>query len=270
MVITKHSFLITALSIVSVAVFAMLLGCNQQPNTDNDLATNQVNKLKQISSESTRQKPDNSKQYAVTDTIIIQTATDGVIKYSKKDFNTIIDKHSEFFSSITEEPDLLYHCGNDAGEFGGETGKDNYYLLYAHFLKQKNGDGKFSTQRNKLLNIFTEINTLFGEIEYGGTYFGHQYQRILAYAEYSVYLYSIYSKDNQKAYDFSKQKELYIKSLRQLVDDESKIDNETFGKEKIKRNKELNKIVDNLSVLITDNFYLRRVRQFQYGYYENY
>lgn len=74
----------------------------------------------------------------------------------------------------------------------------------------------------------------------------------------------------KKTYDITKQKELYIKSLRQLIDDESKIDNETLGKEKAERNKELNKIVDDLNKLITDNFYLRRTQEFHYRHYEYY
>ena len=74
----------------------------------------------------------------------------------------------------------------------------------------------------------------------------------------------------QKTYDITKQKELYIKSLRQLIKDENRIDSGTFGKEKIDREKELNEIVDNLNELITSNFYLRRAQEFQYSHYEYY
>lgn len=76
--------------------------------------------------------------------------------------------------------------------------------------------------------------------------------------------------DISKTYDITKQKEFYIKSLRQLIEDESKIDFETLGQEKIARNKNLNAIVDELDKLITDNFYLRRAQEFQYGHYEYY
>lgn len=74
----------------------------------------------------------------------------------------------------------------------------------------------------------------------------------------------------EKTYDITKQKELYIKSLRQLIDDENKIDNQFSGKEKIERTSELNKLVDQLDLLITDNFYLRRAQQFHYCNYEYY
>ena len=39
------------------------------------------------------------------------------------------------------------------------------------------------------------------------------------------------------------------------------------SKEKAKRMKELNKIVDNLDKLITDIFYLRKAQAFHYKYY---
>src|SRR5439155_10350432 len=117
----------------------------------------------------------------------------------------------------------------------------------------KNGIDKYAERRKKLISIYSNINSLFGYFEYGGTYFGHQYSRILGYAEYSIYLYS-QSKDHfEKTYDIAKQKEFYIEFLRQLIGDESKIDNKTLGQKKIERNKELNKIVDDLDKLITDN-----------------
>jgi len=91
----------------------------------------------------------------------------------------------------------------------------------------------------------------------------------LGYAEYSIYLIS--EIKIEKTYDITKQKELYIKSLRQLIEDESKIDFETLDKDKkSERKKELNKIVNELDSFITDIFYLRRAQEFQYEYYEYY
>ena len=142
--------------------------------------------------------------------------------------------------------------------------------LKKYFLKQKNGVKEFAQQRQKLIDIYSNINSLFGHFEYGGTYFGHQSSRILGYAEYSIYLLPKNNDNISKTYDITKQKELYIKSLRQLIEDENKIDFNTLGQEKIERTKKLNKIVDELDKLITDNFYLRRAQEFQYGHYEYY
>lgn len=247
-----------------------LLGCNQQPKTDISVTTKQVGKTEQNDTTISSQKIDNSKYYATTDTLIIPTETVGTIKYGKDEFNQIVDNHQEFFTNYWQDPDKKYYCYGDSKEFGSEVGQDDYYVLYAYFLKQKNSVDKYAVMRKKLIDIYTNINSLFQRFQYGGTHFGHQYPRILGYAEYSIYLYSEQSDNIEKTYDIAKQKELYIKSLRQLIDDESKIDNETLGKEKIQRNKELNKIVDDLSKLITDNFYLRMTQEFHYKHYEFY
>jgi hypothetical protein len=213
---------------------------------------------------------DKSKYYTAKDTLLITTETGDTSKYGKEEFNTIIDNHPELYSNNTQDPDATYYCDADKRSFGSEVGQDEYYVLYAYFLKQKNGVAKYAERRNKLIDIYSNINSLFGQLQYGGTYFGHQGIRILGYAEYSVYLYKHYESNLSKTYDISKQKDLYIKSLRQLIDDESTIDYESLGQEKIKRNKELNAIVDKIDKAITDNFYLRRAQEFQYGHYQYY
>jgi hypothetical protein len=242
-----------------------LLSCNSQTKqADQKQSSDTVTQVEKTNNS------DNSKYYTSQDTILIATEIGDTLKYLKAEFNSIVDKHSEFFQTYPENPDQAYYNNNDKEEFGSEVGQDTYYELYAYFLKQKNGIEKYAQQRKKLIDIYSNINSLFGHFEYGGTYFGHQSRRILAYAEYSIYLLPKKKEDTQKTYNITKQKELYIKSIRQLIDDESKIDTNTLGKEKIERINELNKIVDELDSLITDNFYLRRAQDFHYGYYENY
>ena len=55
-----------------------------------------------------------------------------------------------------------------------------------------------------------------------------------------------------------------------MIEDESKIDFNTLGEDKIERNKKLNEFVNELDRLITDIFYLRRAQEFQYRHYEYY
>jgi len=239
------------------------LSCNNQSKQADK--TTIADTTKQVA---TIPKTDNSKYYTTKDTLLITTETGDTLLYSKDDFNKIVDNHSEFFNDYPQDPDQAYYCKADNAEFGSEVGQDSYYVLYAYFLKQKNGADKYSQQRKKLIGIYSDINSLFQHFQYGGTYFGHQYSRILGYAEYSIYLLPKSKEDVEKTYDITKQKEFYIRSLRQLIEDESKIDNETLGKEKIERTKELNKIVDDLDKLITDNFYLRRAQEFHYEHYE--
>lgn len=218
----------------------------------------------------TTEKDVKSKYYSTIDPLIIITEYDDTLEYSKTEFNKIVDNHPELYSEYPEELDIAYNSNGEKHDFGSEVGKDNYCILYAYFQKQNNGNEEYARPRKKLIEIYTNINLLFSKFEYGGTYFGHQYSRIVGYVEYSIYLLPKTKDDIVKTYDITKQKELYIKSLRQLIDDESKIDNETLGKEKTERNKELNKIVDELNKLITDNFFLRRAQEFHYSHYEYY
>jgi hypothetical protein len=239
-----------------------LLSCNNHPK---QVEESPIAKTKIINS-----KVDNSKYYTKKDTILIITEIGDTLKFAKAEFNNIVDKHTEFFKEYPVNPDQAYFNDNDKEEFGSEVGQDNYYVLYAYFLKQKNGVKEFAQQRQKLIDIYSNINSLFEHFEYGGTYFGHQSSRILGYAEYSIYLLPKTTDEVSKTYDITKQKELYIKSLRQLIEDESKIDFNTLGQEKIERTKKLIQIVDELGNLITDNFYLRRAQEFQYRHYEYY
>jgi len=212
----------------------------------------------------------NAKYYTAKDTILIEVGNAHSLKFSKAEFNDIIDRHSEFTNDFIPEPDQAYMSNGVKGKFASEAGQDNYYILYAWFVKQKNGINKYEVRRKTLIDIYSNINSLFGSFEYGGTYFGHQYARIPGYAEYSVSLYKQSEKNLVKSYDIAKQKDLYITSLRQLIEDENSIDPETTGTDKILRKKELNEIVDKIDKAITDNFYLRRAQAFQYKYYEYY
>ncbi len=239
-----------------------LLSCNnQQKQLDNSSVNTLENKISKV---------DISKYITHLDTILIATEIGDTLKYTKTEFNKIVNTHPEFFEEYPANPDQTYSKDNDKEEFNSEFGQDAYFALYAYFLKQKNGVEKHAHQRRKLINIYSNINSMFRQFENGGTYFDHQKMRILGYAEYSIYLLPKAKKVISKTYSIKKQKANYIKSLQQLIEDENKIDFKTLGINKIKRIKKLNKIVDELDKLITDNFYLRRTQGFQYGHYEYY
>ena len=254
------------MKLLSYILLLIFLSCNSPskkagPKIDPDGSTHS-DRVKQA---------DKSNYYTTKDSLLISTETNETLKYSKEEFNKIIDTHQELYNDKVQDPEATFYCsGGNREPFSNEAGQDEYFVLYAYFLKQKNGIEKYAERRKTLIDIYLSINSLFQHFQYGGTYFGHQPSRILGYAEYSVYLYKEHEKTLTKTYDISKQKEYYIKLLRRLIEDESKIDNEILGQEKIKRNKQLNRIVDNLEKAITDNFYLRRAQEFQYEYYEYY
>jgi hypothetical protein len=254
----------------TVIIILVLIGCNDQSKSDRDLTKPKLSKTDENDSVFESEKLHNPHYYLSSDTLTISTENLGTYKYSKEDFNRIVDNHPELYNDYWESPDEKFYCYGDNAEFGSEAGKDHYYFLYSYFLKQKNGIKKYAKQRKKLIDIYRKINSIFQRIEHGGTYFGYQYQRVLGYAEYSVYLLSVKNDNLKKTYDFSNQKELYIKSLRQLIEDELKIDDEILEKEKEKRKQDLNKTVDELNTLIKDLFYLRRAQEFQYSHYNYY
>ncbi len=216
------------------------------------------------------EKTINEKYYTKEDTVYLIARGD-TLEYKKSDYNTIIDNNPELFDESPTDPYVLYDCKTDLMGFGSEAGQDSYFVFYQHFLKQRNGIEEYEAERQILIDIYSKINDLFATLEHGGTYFGHQYFRILGYAEYSVYLYKSNKEDIDKSHSIVKQKELYIKSLYQLIEDRMGIDTDLIDiNEKNIGLKELNKIVNNLDKLITNIFYLRRAQEFQYRFYEYY
>lgn len=217
-----------------------------------------------------KDKAGRSGYHTTQDSVLIYAGPDDTFELSKKEFNDVVDNHPELYSKDVGDPDATYALSNAEKQpvFNSEAGQDEYYLLYAYFLKQKNGIAKYAAQRRKLIAIYATLNTIYGFLNYGGTYYGHQGSRIMGYAEYSIYLFS-WSKDYyQRSYDITKQKAHYIAGLRQLVLDEEKIDNNTLpGKEKEERRRELYKEINTLNNLITDYFYLRRAQSFEHEHY---
>lgn len=272
-------------ALISISILLML-GCSQPKKQVAELKdtisaqplekTEEPLLLKHANQEDSYTKKANSKEnrlskyYIQTDSLIIHTEIGETARFSKKEINEIISNHPEFFDEFVRNPDLTYHKYGDAVDFGSEVGQDAYYLLYAYFLKQKNGSKKYASQRMRLINIYSKINSLFQKLQYGGTYFGHQHIRILGYAEYAIYIMPKEGELIDKKYNINQQKALYIKSLRQLIRDENQFDFDTPPKEKPERLKELDQIVDELDKLITNLFYLRRAQEFQYSNYEYY
>lgn len=200
------------------------------------------------------------------DTLIFTPNAD-TLKVTTAEYQEIATQFAFINESYPDDPQFAYYCNGNTHRFGSENGQDRYFTFYAHFLQKRNGIEKFATERKKLVGIYRNINSLFGYFQYGGTYFGHQWSRIPGYAEYTIFKYSKKLDDFEKTYDITKEKTLYIQSLRQLVDDEISIDANTHGKEKTERIKMLNGVVDEIDSSITDTFYLRAAQEFQYGHY---
>lgn len=258
----------------------LFFSCAQPQTKDITLPnTESAKKTQAVTIELPEKKADRAKYHTDQDTVYISSQAKDTSKYSKEEFNDIVDNFPELTSSNTTHPDTAYYSNiwvdlvDSSGNkrhltFGSEAGQDEYYILYAYFLKQKNGIAKYSVRRKKLFEIYNTLNELFGILNYGGTYFGHQYSRIEGYAEFSIYWFRHYEDYFDRPYDITKQKQFYIAGLKQLIKDEVNIDPYINGEiEKIKRRNDLSKLVDDLNSEITDNFYLRMAQSFQSDYY---
>ncbi len=250
----------------------VIFGC-KHPNTVHIIKSNE------IIIENKKDLSIDSSLYTNKDSVVITTENLDTLIYSKKMFNDIVTYFPELYNDRIENPDISYFksgiykeiidsSGNDKSiSFGSEAGQDEYYILYAYFLKKKTGEKKFLIRRKTLIKIYNDINDIFGDLQNGGTYFGHQYSRIPSYAEYSI---NWYSKDQDfftKSYDITKQKEIYIESLQQLINDEMGINKNESIQALNEPKKELFKIVADLKKMITDDFYLKRAQEFQYSHY---
>jgi hypothetical protein len=178
-------------------------------------------------------------------------------KIAKADIPEISKEHPEFKFNDSVLPPHDDDC---------EVCEDDYFRLYAYFLKQHDSGKQCEIARQKLIKIFRNLNGIYDGLEQGGTYFGHMHRRILGYAEYEVNN----GKENgfyKNVYNTDKQKSLYIKSLKQFISDEIRINNGMIGKQKTDYYREEYKLVEKLNKLLTNYFYLENAKKFQYSNY---
>jgi hypothetical protein len=209
------------------------------------------------------------------DTVVIYRNEGVTLSYTKKELEQILEIYPALDSDFPVHPDIVYAGRNEQAEdssrlsisFSSEVGQDEFYCIYAWFVRQKNGEQSFNEERDRLVRIYRSINSIFGNLSYGGTYFGHLYQRIIGYAEYSVHVYSYDRKLFEAPYDITKQKELFLKYLRQKISDELNANEEPGSINSDQRRQLLYDEVNELSELITNHFYLRNAQEFLFSNY---
>jgi hypothetical protein len=202
---------------------------------------------------------------------VIYAEEHDVYSYTSVELKDILNLYPELQEEITRSPDEVYArrslclAGNDR-RYSSEAGQDEYYILYAFYLKQKNGEAQYQKQRDRLIAIYRIINNIYAELSGGGTYFGHQYRRIVGYVEYAIYV----QNDNEyynRSYDYTLQKKLYIDMLKQYIADEVAANNDIIQVEKVNFQKRLFDAVEKLDKTITSFSDLKSAQQFQYSHY---
>jgi hypothetical protein len=188
-------------------------------------------------------KHDATKYFIASDSIDIPSLGNDKNRYGKKEFNNIVQYLPELTNKYPKNPEITYNylskefisVKDSTGKineisFSSENGQDEYYQLYAYFLKNMNGEIKYRAQRQSIINACFQINDIFQTLQSGGTFFGHQYYRIPAIAEYSIFLYDRNKEQFVRKYNYLKQKELFIATLKQLVIDEESVNYDYIDK----------------------------------------
>jgi len=205
------------------------------------------------------------------DSIIVYIDETDTIKYSKEQLDTILNCNKSLNDKVPSSPLEAFtksYCNSENKKyiFGSESGQDEFYAIYSYFLKKKNGVEKYKLQRQRLTDIFRTINDIYSQLSYGGTYYGHQYIRIVGFVEYSIYS----QIDNDyyiKKYDYNYQKKIYLETFQQMIRDEISVDDETNDKQKKQREIQFLKKVQKLNSLITNYSDLKSAQKFQYANY---
>lgn len=209
------------------------------------------------------------KYYTTQDSVLLASFEEDIIYVLKDDFNDVVSKHPEFFIEFPTDPEKTYAKNSDE-QFMSEVGQDDYYLYYAYFLRNMNEVYKiddFNHQRNKIMIIYTRLNSMFSLLDGGGPGYMHLYRRTFGEAEYTVYLYALTRKDFTVKYDISKQKDLFKQTLQQVVNNRLENTFDIHETEKSELKKELFALISEIDSQITDSFYFTQAQQF---YYNNY
>jgi hypothetical protein len=194
--------------------------------------------------------------------------------FTNAELNKILKSNPELNAVDVLPPDILYNTKRNnssnkdeeiRNRFESEAGKDEYFILYAYFLQKKNGLEKHQNQRKRLIKICRIINQIFANLTHGGTFFGHQHLRILGYVEYEIFSQIGYEEYLYKKYDYTRQKDIYISLLKQIIKDELSSDVIILEKkDKIQSEIALNKSVNQLNKLINNYSDLKYVQKFHY------
>jgi hypothetical protein len=215
-------------------------------------------------------------QKSVNDSVKIVSKSGLILRYSKKDYASITKYFNKIFTDNVSSPQSSFSNYFDESSkskpmsvlFGGESGEDEFSVLYAHFLKKQNGEKKYETVRNELYELLNEMHNLYSYKARGGTYLFHLGERLESYVEYE--LYTNFKEDSifVDKVNVAKQRELYIKLLRQQTNDFYEIYGKDDSLEETERRKKIcNEYIDKIEKYITKSSYLNALLQYQYRNY---
>lgn len=193
--------------------------------------------------------------------ILIDSETNLV--YTHNELQGILNRNQSFTDEYPPNPDDAYakmqcHATQEDAGFNSEAGQDEYYLVYSYVLKRR--DTTYNPRRERLLKLYRAVNEIYGDLQHGGTYFGHQYNRIPAYVEYDL----IRIKAGDSSLNYTNTKLAYLNMLKAEIKTKLSADVDMDPETA----KVLPKKADELGLLMKDYTDLRLVRKFQYSNYK--
>lgn len=214
-----------------------------------------------------------AKYHINADSIYICYANEKVIKYTRKQFNDIIDHFVDDYPKY--EPDttkaklasvILIDKKNQADTVSFKTKKiPEEHLIYAYCLKYRTHLVVYSERKYKLFVLSQVLHNIYSTLYNGETYYGHKYNKtkdleaLYNYWDYN----SLYAF--KREHSISKQKRHYIAGLKQLVLDEEALNANPNQAERVNY---LIQEIDKLDTLITENFYLQMAKSFSADHYK--
>jgi len=183
-----------------------------------------------------------------------------------------IDQLIEFFSKIYKkrsesfypyEMYVLLKSENKQDlwmKFNSESGKDEFYKIYTDFLKNKIEENRYVEERKNLIELFSLTNKYFKVLNGGGTYFGHQHQRIPGMDESEIHQLYINDYDiNKTNLEFKSKKISYLDQFKLAM---TKLPEADFKLKKL----ELLEILSEIEKRITNYYYLKKLADFDRYY----
>jgi len=185
-------------------------------------------------------------------------------KYSNQDFQSILRN----FPSLQDEkkyivkPDKAYEQYMSSPftySFGSEAGEDEFCIFYTYLLRNKIKNNNIE-KRDLLIKLYRKINEFHHVLSFGGTFYGHQYIRLVAYAEYS----SRYYEPMDYYDDFTFHHNRYFKHLYDLVGNTLK---ELPESEKEGMEEKLKSLIAEIRKLTMERYYFHCAVNFNASFY---
>lgn len=199
-------------------------------------------------------------------------------KFSKKDFNAIVDNFPRLYQDEVLHPDSLYKIDSPLNRdfidldgqkqnisFDSDAGQYRYFALYAYFLTKKNKGTRFEYLRNHLTQSYDAINTIFERLNRGGTLYIHQSSCVPAYVAYDVY----FINNSERLPEFTKKTRAerweFIYDLKQQIKDESEMADMTYAEDG-----KIEDLVNKLNDEIVNDYVLYKVKKFTKPYLDDF